>query len=54
VVVPNIVSGGLLVADNAINFREILQPMIARSLADERMDAMVVPIGNGELICRKI
>jgi predicted O-methyltransferase YrrM len=53
-VIPNMVSGGLLVADNAINFREMLQPMISRSLADERVDALVVPIGTGVLVCRKI
>jgi caffeoyl-CoA O-methyltransferase len=46
--------GGLLVADNAINHRTTLQPMIERSLADERVDALVVPIGSGELLCRKI
>jgi predicted O-methyltransferase YrrM len=53
-VIPNMVSGGLLVADNAINFREVLQPMISRSLNDDRVDALVVPIGTGVLICRKI
>lgn len=53
-VIPNMVSGGLLVADNAINFREALQPMISRSLSDERVDALVVPIGTGVLVCRKI
>jgi caffeoyl-CoA O-methyltransferase len=53
-VVPNMVRGGLLVADNAINHRETLRPMIERSLADERVDALVVPIGKGELVCRKI
>jgi caffeoyl-CoA O-methyltransferase len=53
-VVPNMAQGGLLVADNAINHRTTLQPMIERSLADERVDALVVPIGNGELLCRKI
>jgi len=53
-VVPNMVRGGLLVADNAINFQTMLQPMIERSLADKRVDALVVPIGNGELLCRKI
>jgi predicted O-methyltransferase YrrM len=53
-VMPNMVRGGLLVADNAINHRVTLQPMIERSLADVRVDALVVPIGNGELVCRKI
>jgi predicted O-methyltransferase YrrM len=53
-VVPNLVPGGLLVADNAINFREVLQPMIDHALRDPRVDALVVPVGKGELICRKI
>ncbi len=53
-VVPNLVKGGVLVADNAINHREILRPMLDRALADERLDALIVPIGKGELVCRKI
>lgn len=52
-VVPNLVRGGLLVADNAINHRETLQPMIDRALDDPRVDSLVVPIGKGELVCRK-
>ncbi len=50
--VPQMVAGGILVADNAINHRATLQPMLERALKDERVDAMIVPIGNGELICR--
>jgi predicted O-methyltransferase YrrM len=53
-VIPRLVKGGLLVADNAINHQETLQPMLDRALADERVDAMIVPIGKGELVCRKI
>ncbi|BAS26862.1 O-methyltransferase [Limnochorda pilosa] len=52
-VVPRMVSGGLLVADNAINHRDALQAMIEEALADPRVDAMVVPVGKGELVCRK-
>ena len=52
-VVPRMVPGGLLIADNAINFQEILQPMLDRALADPRVDALIVPIGNGELLCRR-
>ncbi len=52
-VVPRLVSGGILVADNAINHVETLAPMIARALADDRVDAMVVPIEKGELVCRR-
>jgi caffeoyl-CoA O-methyltransferase len=54
VVVPRLVRGGLLVADNAINHRETLQPMLDRALSDERVDALIVPIGKGELVCRRI
>lgn len=53
-VVPNLVKGGLLVADNAISHQEILTPMIRRALSDERVDALVVPIGSGVLVCRKL
>lgn len=53
-VVPRLVPGGWLVADNAINHRVTLQPMLERALADERVDALIVPIGKGELVCRKI
>jgi len=53
-VVPNMVTGGLLVADNAISHKESLQPMIDRALADDRVDALVVPIGKGVLVCRKV
>lgn len=52
-VVPRLVSGGILIADNAINHRETLQPMLDAALADELVDALVVPIGKGELVCRK-
>jgi predicted O-methyltransferase YrrM len=52
-VVPRLVPGGLLVADNAINHQAILQPMIDAALVDPRVDSLVVPIGTGELVCRK-
>jgi len=52
-VVPNMVSGGILVADNAINHEKTLRPMLDRALADDRVDALIVPIGKGELVCRK-
>ena len=53
-VVPNLVTRGLFVADNAINHYETLKPMLERALSDERVDALIVPIGKGELVCRKI
>ncbi len=53
ILVPRMVRGGLLVADNAINHAATLAPFLDRALADPRVDAMVVPVDNGELIARK-
>lgn len=53
-IIPNLVKGGLLIADNAINHYKTLKPMIDKALSDERVDALVVPIGKGELLCRKV
>jgi predicted O-methyltransferase YrrM len=52
--IPNMVTGGLLAADNAISHQDILREFLDRALHDERVDALVVPIGKGELVCRKI
>lgn len=52
--IPNMVKGGILIADNAINHYETLKPMLDKALTDKRVDALVVPIGKGELVCRKI
>jgi len=53
-VIPKMVSGGYLIADNAINHQETLQSMIENALRDIRVDAMVAPVGKGLLICRKL
>ena len=52
-IVPRMAKGGLLVADNAISHKNALQPFIDMALKDGRVDALVVPIGTGELICRR-
>jgi len=53
VIVPRLVSGGILVADNVLSHREVLMPFTERALADERVDALVIPIGSGVLVCRR-
>jgi len=53
-VIPKLVKGGMLIADNAINHQAILKPMLDRALSDNRVDSLVVPIGKGVLMCRKI
>ena len=52
-VIPLMSSGGILVADNAISHQKDLKPWINKVIADSRVDALVVPIGKGELVCRK-
>ena len=53
-VVPNLASGGLFLADNVISHATELEPFLERAAVDERVDAVVVPIGKGLLLCRKI
>jgi predicted O-methyltransferase YrrM len=52
-VVPRMVTGGILIADNAISHEAELRPMLERAMRDDRVDAVLVPIGSGDLICRK-
>jgi predicted O-methyltransferase YrrM len=53
-VIPNMVPGGILIADNVITHQEVLKRMVAKALKDQRVDSMIVPIGSGLLMCRKI
>jgi caffeoyl-CoA O-methyltransferase len=53
-IVPNMVPNGLLIADNVISHRETVGPMVRKALRDRRVDAMIVPLGSGLLVCRKI
>lgn len=53
-VVPRLVPGGILVADNVISHAGQLQSFVASVAIDERVDSVVVPIGKGELLCRKV
>lgn len=52
-VVPKMVPGAILIADNATSHRHDLQLMLDRVLADDRVDAMVATVGKGELVCRR-
>ncbi len=53
-VVPRLVPGGVLLADNAINFKDDMQEMLTQTESDERVDTMIVPVGKGVLLARKI
>jgi predicted O-methyltransferase YrrM len=47
------VRGGLLAADNALSHEEELRPFVQRAERDRRVDALVIPIDRGLLLCRK-
>jgi predicted O-methyltransferase YrrM len=53
-VIPNLVPGGILAADNAINHADKLADFIARAEGELRVDTLVVPVGKGILISRKL
>jgi predicted O-methyltransferase YrrM len=53
-IVPLLPVGGLLVADNLISHAEDLAAFRERALSDERLSAVVVPIGRGELLAVRI
>jgi predicted O-methyltransferase YrrM len=53
-VIPKLVSGGIFIADNLISHEEELQSFVDNAENDESVDALVVPIGKGLLVCRKI
>lgn len=54
IVVPKLVPGGLLAVDNVVSHQDAAQPMLDRALSDKRVDSLVVPIGKGVLVSRKL
>ncbi|MBN1796973.1 MAG: class I SAM-dependent methyltransferase [Spirochaetales bacterium] len=53
IIADNIVRHGILIADNALSHDTELGPMLKKVEADTRFDSLIVPIGNGELVCRR-
>jgi caffeoyl-CoA O-methyltransferase len=53
-VVPNLISGGLLLVDNVISHAQYLEQFVQNAAIDTRIDTVVVPIGKGLLFGRKI
>jgi len=53
-IVSRMVPGGILTADNFDSHREILEDMAVYALQDKRMDNIIVPIGSGVLLGRKV
>lgn len=53
-VIPRLAPGGFFVADNVISHQAELAAFVERALADERVDALVLPVGKGLLVARKV
>ena len=53
-VLPKLVSGGLLVADNVVSHAGELRDYLTRVKSDARLFSVTVPIGNGEEISLKL
>ena len=53
-IIPKMVPGGLFLADNVLSHYKDVKPMLNIALQDPRVDALIVPIGKGVLLCRKI
>ncbi len=49
-----IMTGGFLVADNAINHYETIKPMIDKIMENKNFDSLVVPIGKGVLVSKRL
>jgi predicted O-methyltransferase YrrM len=53
-VLPHLVTGGILIADNVLSHRETLQAFVDNVSADPRVDATVLDTAKGQLFCRKL
>ena len=51
---PKLPKGGLICVDNAISHAGEFQDFLDDAVRDERADGVIVPIGSGLLVCRKI
>nr|WP_226990841.1 O-methyltransferase [Methanosarcina acetivorans] len=52
-VIPKMIRGGILIADNVISHAAMLKPFLDYVYNDQRVDTVLVPLKNGELVCRK-
>lgn len=52
-VVPKMLPGALLAADNTISHQDDFEPFLRRVVRDRRVDSVNVPIGKGVLVCRR-
>lgn len=53
-VLPKLVPGGWLIADNLLSHQDELAPFREMLMGDPRVAAMVLPLGKGLLLARKV
>lgn len=51
--IPRLVPGGMLVADNLISHKTDLAAFLQHARQDDRVDAGLLPVGKGLLVCTK-
>ena len=44
----------VLVVDNVVSHAEDLKQMLEKALSDTGLDSVIIPVGKGLLVCRKI
>lgn len=54
ILLPRMVKGGLLAADNVESHGDILSTFLSFVKEDARVDSSIIPIGKGLLLCRKV
>lgn len=52
-IVPRLLPNGILVADNVISHKEELGTFVGHARNDPSVDAVILPVGKGLLVCTK-
>ncbi len=51
--IPRMIKGGILIADNVISHKEDLKDFLETVEKDQRVDSVIIPFKTGDLVCRK-
>jgi predicted O-methyltransferase YrrM len=52
-IIPRLLPGGMLVADNVISHKADLAEFVEYARDDASVDAAILPVGKGLLVCTK-
>jgi len=51
---PNLIEGALLISDNVINHKQFLEKFIQKVMEEKTLDSVILPVGKGLLVSRKL